>query len=42
MANIKRFGKKWSWPNFKVISQHSPGGTEENYEKPVSVAGLRD
>jgi hypothetical protein len=22
----------------EVISQHLPGGTEENYEKPVSVA----
>jgi hypothetical protein len=20
------------WPNFKVLSQHSPGGTEENHE----------
>jgi hypothetical protein len=22
-------------PNFKVLPQHSPGGTEENHEKPM-------
>jgi hypothetical protein len=25
--------KKRSWPNFKVLFQRSPGGTEENHEK---------
>jgi hypothetical protein len=32
MMNWKRFGRKWSWPNFKVISRHSPGETEKNDE----------
>jgi hypothetical protein len=32
MLNLKRFGKKWSWPNFEVLSRHLPGGTEENSE----------
>jgi hypothetical protein len=27
--NCKVFGRKRSWPNFKVLSWHSPGGTEE-------------
>jgi hypothetical protein len=38
------FRRKWLCPNFKVLSQHSPGGTEENYEKPQSqllVSGPR-
>jgi hypothetical protein len=25
---------KWSWPNFKVLSRHVSGGTEEDHEKP--------
>jgi hypothetical protein len=29
MLNWKVFGKKWSWPNFEVLYQYSPGGTEE-------------
>jgi hypothetical protein len=36
MVNLKRFGKKQWWPNFKILSQNSPGGTEKNYEKPQS------
>jgi hypothetical protein len=28
----KGFGRKRPWPNFKVLSHHSPGGTEENCE----------
>jgi hypothetical protein len=32
----KGFGKKQLWPNFKVLSRHSSGGTEKNYEKPQS------
>jgi hypothetical protein len=36
------FGRKQSLPNFKVLSQNSPGGTEENHKKPlVRIAGLR-
>jgi hypothetical protein len=29
--NWKRLGRKRSWPNFKVLSWNSPGGTEENH-----------
>jgi hypothetical protein len=32
MINWKGFVWKRSWPNFKVLSGHSPGGTEENHE----------
>jgi hypothetical protein len=34
MMNRKRFGRDQSWPNFKVLSQHSPEGTEEDHENP--------
>jgi hypothetical protein len=27
--NYKENCRKQSWPNFKVLSQHLPGGTEE-------------
>jgi hypothetical protein len=27
----KGFGRKLSWPNFKPLSQHSSGGTQEDY-----------
>jgi hypothetical protein len=33
---VKGFGRKQLWPNFKVLSQHSLGGTEQNQEKPQS------
>jgi hypothetical protein len=33
MKNWKRFGRERSCCNSKVLSRHSPGGTEENYEK---------
>jgi hypothetical protein len=40
--NWKGFGRKWSWPNFKVLTQHLPGGTEEKPpETSVKIAGLR-
>jgi hypothetical protein len=29
MTNWKGFGVKRSWPNFNVLSRHSPGGTEK-------------
>jgi hypothetical protein len=32
MLNLKRVGRKVS-PNFKVLSQHLPGRTEEKHEK---------
>jgi hypothetical protein len=28
--------KKRSWPNFKVLSRHLSGGTEESHEMPQS------
>jgi hypothetical protein len=40
MMNCKVFGRKQLWSNFKVLSWHSPGGTEENHENPqISIAG---
>jgi hypothetical protein len=44
MMNWKGFGRKQLWSNFKVLSWHSPGGTEKNHEKPQSgepVSGPR-
>jgi hypothetical protein len=35
MISWKGCGRKWTWPNFKVLSQHLLGGTEENHKKPV-------
>jgi hypothetical protein len=32
--NWKIFGKKHSWPDFKVLSWHLPGCTEEKHENP--------
>jgi hypothetical protein len=32
MMNRKGIGRQGSWPNFKVLSRYSPGGTEENHE----------
>jgi hypothetical protein len=34
MMNWRVFGRKQSWPNFKVVSRHSSGETKENHEKP--------
>jgi hypothetical protein len=31
---MKRCGRKRPWPNFKVLSQHLPGGTEKNHKNP--------
>jgi hypothetical protein len=39
--NLKGFGRKRSWPNFEALSQLSPGGTEDNNEKSVRMAGLK-
>jgi hypothetical protein len=30
--NCKEFGRKWPWSNFKVLSCHLPGGTEESHK----------
>jgi hypothetical protein len=32
MMNWKEFGRKQSWHNFKTLSQHLLGGTEENHK----------
>jgi hypothetical protein len=37
MVNWKGFGRKQSWYNFKVLFQHSPGGTDETHEKPQDI-----
>jgi hypothetical protein len=29
IMNWKGFGRKQSWPNFNVLSWHSPGGTDK-------------
>jgi hypothetical protein len=34
--------KKWSWPNFKVLSRHFPGGTDENHKNLVKIGILAD
>jgi len=36
MMKWKGFDRKRTWPNLKVLSRNSPGGTEENHEKPRS------
>jgi hypothetical protein len=42
MINLKGCGRKCLWPNFKRLSQHLPGGSDENYEKPQdSQSGSR-
>jgi hypothetical protein len=47
MMNWIGFGRKPSWPNFKVLSRHSPGGTEVNHEhlshigRQIDHSGLR-
>jgi len=33
IINWKGFGRKRSWPNFKVLSWHSPGETEQTMKK---------
>jgi hypothetical protein len=38
MVNWKGCGRKRSWPNFKILSRHSPGRTEENH-KTIRIAG---
>jgi hypothetical protein len=32
MMKWEGFGRKLSWPIFKVLSLHSLGGSEENHE----------
>jgi hypothetical protein len=39
MKNIQR---EAVMAQFEVLSWHLPGGTEKNYEKPVSIVGAPD
>jgi hypothetical protein len=39
IMNWKWFGSKRPWPNFKVLSRNSPGGTEKNNEERQPVTG---
>jgi hypothetical protein len=39
--NWKGCGRKRSWPNFKVLSRHLSGRTEEDNYKYVRIAGLQ-
>jgi hypothetical protein len=32
--NLKGFGRKWWWPNFKVLTRYSPGETDGNHKIP--------
>jgi hypothetical protein len=42
MTNWKVGGRKHFWPNFKVLSWHLPGGTEEKPQKTlVMIASLQ-
>jgi hypothetical protein len=42
MMNWEGFGRKQPWPNFMVLSQHLPEGTEENHKTTsVRVAGIQ-
>jgi hypothetical protein len=44
MIHCKEFGRKCSWPNFKILFLHSSGRAEENNERPQSgwlVSGPR-
>jgi hypothetical protein len=34
--NWKGFGRKQRWSNFKTLSWHSPGGTEDNHKETES------
>jgi hypothetical protein len=40
MINWKGFGRKWTWPNFEVLSRHWTGGNDET-TKTISIAGFR-
>lgn len=43
MMNYKKgYGTKWLWPNFKVPSLHSPGGTEEIHQTPSGFRNIRE
>jgi hypothetical protein len=37
MMILKGFGRKQPWPDFEVLFQYLPGGTEENYKNVKSA-----
>jgi hypothetical protein len=37
---IQKEVKKWQWPNFKILSKHLHGRTEEDHKSSVRIAGL--
>jgi hypothetical protein len=37
---LEKFGRRLLWPNFKVLSQHSPVGTEKTMKKIISYQNL--
>jgi hypothetical protein len=39
MTSWKGCGRKQLWPNFKVLSQNLPGGTEESQKHLLCVMG---
>jgi hypothetical protein len=39
--NRKGFGRKRSWPNFKVVSRYSPEGTRKPIKTSIRIAGRR-
>jgi hypothetical protein len=41
MMNWKGYRRKRLWPNFKVLSQQWPEGTEENHKKTLRIASLQ-
>jgi hypothetical protein len=41
MMNWKGVGRKRQWPNFKKLSQHFLGVTEEHHQKPQFLAICR-
>jgi hypothetical protein len=41
MINWEAFCINRSWPNFEVLSQQSPGGTEEDHKTSIVIARRR-
>jgi hypothetical protein len=39
MMNWKVFCRKRSWPNFKVLSRHSPGELRKTAKTSIRIAG---
>jgi hypothetical protein len=39
MMNWKGLGRKWYWLNIKILTQNSPGGSEENLSQDIRSPG---